>query len=134
MRGAAIYHPPPAPRLHCASFEVQLEPPSSCSPPERGTKRGPLKPKLTPAPPSAGHRARTRASPTTLWPQEDVAFSTQASLGPALALHAAGTRGAAERAGGGWGGAVTGSDRGEGRTLPILSLRVQVRIWSNSRV
>lgn len=26
------------------------------------------------------------------------------------------------------------SDRGEGRTLPILSLRVQVGIWSNSRV
>lgn len=93
MRGAGIYHPTPAPLLHCASFEVLLESPSPWSPPEVGTQRGPPKTKLTPAPPSTGHGARTRASPAILWPQEDVAFSTQASLGPALALHAAGTRG-----------------------------------------
>lgn len=29
---------------------------------------------------------------------------------------------------------MMGSDRGDERTLPILSLGVQVRIWSNSRV
>lgn len=54
MRGAAIYHPPPAPRLHCASFEVLLESPRPWSPPEVGTQHGPLKTKLTPAPPSTG--------------------------------------------------------------------------------
>lgn len=93
LTGAAIHHLPPAARLHCASFKVLLEPPSPWSPPEVGTQHSPVKPKLIPAPPCTGHGARTRASPAILWPQEDVAFSTQASLGPALALHAAGTWG-----------------------------------------